>query len=262
MSAITNLGVEPKSGGLKIVKFYVFDGEDEDKWNEYSIKMLAFAETKGWMEGLTDENTSDEKKKKAKSYPTMSLAGKAFKFLIRSKNPKDIWEALVEEFAPTEEDDRYELEEKFKRCTMVDDYSNPTDWFDRIDEIKLQIRMNLPEEVYSEVITLFKDYANISLKEMKQKIKQFHRRLKGSDKIKESKEDSVMQLNNHENKNQSSNRNKQFKGKCHNWGELGIRPSECPYQICHLYDKIPQLDVFIPYLVVYQHNLQRQSIYC
>ena len=100
MSAITNIGAGFKSGGLESVKYYVFDGEDEDKWNEYSIKTLAFAETKGWMEGLTDENASDEKKKKAKSYLTMSLTGKAFKFLNRSKNTKDIWEALEEEFAP------------------------------------------------------------------------------------------------------------------------------------------------------------------
>ena len=114
MSAITNIGAGSKSGGVKSVKYYVFDGEDEDKWNEFSIKTLAFAETKGWMEGLTDKIALDEKKKKAKSYLTMSLTGKVFKFLNQSKNPKDIWEALEEEFAPTEEDNRYELEEEFK----------------------------------------------------------------------------------------------------------------------------------------------------
>ena len=67
------------------------------------------------MEGLTDENALEEKKKKAKSYLTMSLPGKAFKFLNQSKNSKDIWEALEEEFTPTEGDDRYELEEELKR---------------------------------------------------------------------------------------------------------------------------------------------------
>ena len=86
--------------------------------------------------------------------------------------------------------DRYKLEEEFKRCTMEDDYPNPADWFNRIDEInmklsnidsgkyitskddiKLQIRMNLPEEIYSEVISRFKDYANMSLKEVKTEIK-------------------------------------------------------------------------------------------
>ena len=73
---------------------------------------------------------------------------------------------------------------------MEEDYSNLTDWFNHLDEIntklnnidggkyiknedyiKIQIRMNLPEEVYSEMITLFKDYANMSLKEMKKEIK-------------------------------------------------------------------------------------------
>ena len=33
MSVITNLGAGPKSGGLESVKYYVFDGENEDKWN-------------------------------------------------------------------------------------------------------------------------------------------------------------------------------------------------------------------------------------
>ena len=69
---------------------------------------------------------------------------------------------------------------------MEDKYSNPTDWVNHLDEIntkfcniddgkyiksedviKLHIRVNLLEEVYSEVITLFKDYANMSLEEVK-----------------------------------------------------------------------------------------------
>ena len=49
MSTITGAGL--KSGGLESVKYYIFDREDKDKSNENSIKMLAFAETKGWMEG-------------------------------------------------------------------------------------------------------------------------------------------------------------------------------------------------------------------
>ena len=80
---------------------------------------------------------------------------------------------------------------------MEDNYSNLTDWFNRFykinvklskidsgkymkseDNIKLQIRMNLPKEEYSEVITSFKDYSNMSLKEVKKEIKQFHCRLK------------------------------------------------------------------------------------
>ena len=81
MSVITNQGAGSKAEGLESVKYYVFHGEDKDKWNEYSIKTLAIAETKGWMKRLTDENALDENKKKTKNYLTMSLIGLAFKFL-------------------------------------------------------------------------------------------------------------------------------------------------------------------------------------
>ena len=47
MSADTNQRTSLKSGGLESAKYYVFNGEDEDKWNEYSIKTLTCAETKG-----------------------------------------------------------------------------------------------------------------------------------------------------------------------------------------------------------------------
>ena len=185
ISVDTNQGTNSKSGGLESVKYYVFNGEDEDKWNEYCIKTLAFAETKGWVEGLTNENASEDMKKKVKSYLTMSLTGKVFKFLDRSREPKDVRDALEEELSQTEDEDRYELEEEFKQCKMVDQYGNPTDWFNQLDEIntkignikggkytkteddiKLQIRMNLLENVYSEVITLFKNYSTMTLKEV------------------------------------------------------------------------------------------------
>ena len=87
MSAITNQAVGSKAGRVESFKYYVFDGEDEDKWNEYNIKTLESAETNGWIEGLTDRNASDKKKKKAKSYLTISLTGKAFKFLNQLMNP-------------------------------------------------------------------------------------------------------------------------------------------------------------------------------
>ena len=119
-----------------------------------------------------DEITSDDMKRKAKSYCTISFTGKGFKFLNRSREPKDIWDALEEEFAPTEEKDCHELEEEFKQCKMVDQFGNSADWFNQFNEtnkridnieggkytktdndIKLQICMNFPKNVYSEVVT-------------------------------------------------------------------------------------------------------------
>ena len=55
------------------------------------------------------------------------------------KNPKDIWEALEEEFAPTEEDDRYTEEDDIKQWMIEENYSNPTDWFNCIDEVNTKI---------------------------------------------------------------------------------------------------------------------------
>ena len=166
------------------MKYYVFHRVDSNKWNEQSMKTLAFAETKRWVGGLTDSTTTENKKKKAKSYPMMLLSEKAFKLLNRSMNLKDIWKALEEQYASTEEDDWYELEKNFKRCIMKIFYGNPTDWFNQLDEInsklsnidggkymkiedniKLQIRMNLPDEVNRSVIISFTDYTNMSLKQ-------------------------------------------------------------------------------------------------
>ena len=86
--------------------------------------------------------------------------------------------------------------------------------------------MNLTEEVYSEVISSFEDYANMSLKEEIKEIEQFHCQLKRNDKIKESKEESIMQVNNKEYKGENK-WNRQFKGKCYSCGEPRHQALEC-----------------------------------
>ena len=54
--------------------------------------------------------------------------------------------------------------------------------------------MNLPENIYSEVISSFKNYSTMTLKELKKEIKQFYRRMKRTDKIKEVKSESIIQV--------------------------------------------------------------------
>ena len=125
MTEITSSSSKNKLGGLESVKFYVFDGENEERWHEYNIKILAFAEAKGWKEGLTKEEASDEDKKSANHYLTMSLTRKAFRFISHSKKANEIWKALNEKYAPTEEKDRYELEQEFKQYTMEDPHGSP-----------------------------------------------------------------------------------------------------------------------------------------
>ena len=53
------------------------------------------------------------------------------------------------------------------------------------EEIKLHIRMNLPEEIYSEVITSFRDYSTMTLRQVKKDIRSFYRRMKRAEKIKD-----------------------------------------------------------------------------
>lgn len=190
----------------------------------------------------------------------MSLTGKAFRFISRSKEAYEVWNALMDEFAPTEAEDRYELEEEFKQCIMEDAHGNPTDWFNKLDEInsrfsniedgkfqkdendiKLHIRMNLPEDLYSEVITSFKDYSSMSLRQVKKDIKSYHRRLKRADKIKESKVNKIIQVeirdtnqnygqrkNNYSQRNNNSKWSRPFKGNCHYCGEQGHKAINCP----------------------------------
>ena len=132
---------------------------------------------------------------------------------------------------------------------MVDQYGNPTDWFNQLDKIntrignikrgkytktddniKLQVRMNLPESLHSKVITSFKKYSTMILKEVKKEIKQFYCRMKRTDKIKDVKSESIMQVKkmNQNINNRTSKWNHRFKGKCFHCREPGHKASEYP----------------------------------
>ena len=90
--------------------------------------------------------------------------------------------------------------------------------------------MNFPENVYSKVIMSFKNYLSMILTEVKKEIKQFHFRMKRTDKIKEMKTKSIMlakRMKQH-NTNRRLKDNNLFKGKCNNCGELGHKASKCP----------------------------------
>ena len=67
-----------KLGGLESIKYYVFDGENKERWHKYYIKTSAFADVKRWREGLTKDDASKEHQTNVKNYLTMSLTGKAF----------------------------------------------------------------------------------------------------------------------------------------------------------------------------------------
>ena len=90
--------------------------------------------------------------------------------------------------------------------------------------------MNLPEDLYGEVITSFKDYSSMSLRQVKKNIRSFCRRLKRADKIKEVNSDKIMQVQVTDQKKRTfkPRGRKAFKGICHYCGEEGHKAIDCP----------------------------------
>ena len=83
MSVVTSSSSGAKSGGLESVKYYVFDGENEEGWHEYCIKTLAFADAKGWSEGLTKDDAAKEHHTSAKIISPCRLLARRFDSLIK-----------------------------------------------------------------------------------------------------------------------------------------------------------------------------------
>ena len=91
-----------------------FDGEDETKWEAWSLKTLAYAQKKGHAEAFTktfefgsDESkwTEAEKAHKVKmqaawSQLALCVLGHALKSVMRVKSmdPKEAWDRLREEY--------------------------------------------------------------------------------------------------------------------------------------------------------------------
>ena len=249
MSVVMSRSSGAKLGGLESIKYYVFNGENKERWHKYYIKTLAFAEVKGWREGLTKDDASKEHQTNAKNYLIMSLTGKAFRFINQVMKANEIWEALKDEYSPTKEEYCYKLEQQFKQYVMENQHANPTDRFNMLDEInarfsntkdsknqksdedlKLHIRMHLPEDLYSEVNTSFKDYSSMSLHQVKKDIRSFYRRLKRDDKIKEVNSNKIMQVEVTDQKKRSFKPRwrKPFKGICHYCGEQKHKAIDCP----------------------------------
>ena len=106
---------------MKTVKIISFAG-DEGSWREWSKKVLAFAEVKGWKLAVTDENNAkctENMRKEALNFLMMSLTGKAFAFIENSKSAQTTWEELCEEHEPSEESDLFEIEKQFSDCKFA-----------------------------------------------------------------------------------------------------------------------------------------------
>ena len=216
--------------GPTSVKMIAFSGKERE-WREWSKKVIAFGTMKGWVSAILGENKATAKQKSdAMSFLTMSLTGKAFAFVEDATDPHVVWCELNDEFEPCEEVDIYDLQEEFTRCKLKSNRENPTMWFKRLDhlndrlrkvdpkyvkdddQVKIHIRVHLPETEYSELITSTRDdLKRMSSKEFKNKIKSHWRRLTRNESSNEQGEsensEKVLQAaSSNENKDERSNK--------------------------------------------------------
>ena len=234
-----------KETGLASVKVIPFSGKDEE-WREWSKKVLAFATVKGWQKALfstssQDKEVTDQMMVSALNFLTMSLTDQAFAFVENAPNAAQVWDELNEEFEPCEDTDVYELQEEFTRCKLLHTRENPTLWFKRLehlnqrlrkidpkykkndDDVKIHVRVNLPEGLYSELITKTRDeLKTMSVKDFKKQIKSHWRRFTRNDEEQEKTEQAERVLkttdSNKDRTGRKFTKTRQLKGICRRCG--------------------------------------------
>ena len=78
---------------LETVKIIKYSGKPK-AWREWKAKVLAYSEKMGWKEALLNDDVSvtDEQKKNALNFLTMSLCGEAFDVVEHAESPKEAWD--------------------------------------------------------------------------------------------------------------------------------------------------------------------------
>ena len=180
-------------------KIILYSGEKEEECDEWIMKSLAIARSKGWYEATETGFVADDDAKKkidamGVTYFTLACTSNAFRVIKNQKTAIDMIAALEERYEETEEDDHINLLEVYTSSKMTNTAENPEDWMLKIEdinermagvdngykkadaEIKIKILAGLPEE-YSEVVTSEKrDLAGRSLKQVKRSIIDFCKR--------------------------------------------------------------------------------------
>ena len=224
---------------LETVKVIRFAGRQKS-WREWKAKVLAYAEKMDWKDALTEENASDKQKGDALAFLTMSLCGEAFDFVEHAETPKEAWEELLEEYAPSSNEDAYSVAESFSKCKLFYPTENPVKWFKRLqhlnqvlgeinkkkkktnEDLKLHVKINLPKEVYSELLTTMRnDFETMTWRDLKKQVK-VHWRDQKKEEEKEEKDEKNFVFNT------KRNFSKKFKGRCRKCGAYGHKAAQCP----------------------------------
>ena len=241
--------MEDKDSKLESVKLIKYAGR-ADRWREWSKKVIAYAKTKNFNLALTnysDPKVTEKMKNDALNFLTMSLSGEAFSFVENADNSGDVWTELMEEYAPSDDNQIFDLQEEFLKCNLVSDDENPMFWFKRLeyfnsrlraidskyiksdDDLKIHVKSNLPSSIYSElIVAVRKDFKDMLWKDFKTEVRQHWRQWKRIEG-KESKENIMM--TNHDSGSKKFRKpwkNKQFKGRCRSCGKYGHKAADCP----------------------------------
>jgi hypothetical protein len=140
-----------------------FDGEDKTKWESWNFKMLAYAQKRGYeaayttvLEFASDDETkwTDAEKankvlmKAAWSQLALCVLGHALKIVtrVKSKNPKEAWDRLKEEFKPAEIDNVVDLQRDIGELAFPETKKNPVEWIEDLEAINE--RIGLIEDKY------------------------------------------------------------------------------------------------------------------
>ena len=231
-------------------RVFKFDG-DETKWLQWSMKTMTLAKARGFHLTYTTKMspcsdtlyattaTAEQKKiyeanDKAFQLLVLSCVDSAFGFICnaRTKDLKDgdaflAWNNLCERYAPQETTDLVQLSTDYELCTM--ESNDPDTWFNKLDtlrnrmtqinpkyekedgEVIAHILRKLPSE-YSDVVTAVEGMSSMTLRDIKTKIRAFHKR-----KIVGNKSAGELAMY----------AGGKFKGDCRNCGKQGHKASEC-----------------------------------
>jgi len=134
-------------------EYVKFDGNDQKKFREWTIKMKAIGARKGWVKALTedlkiDRKSGDDADKKAVvmndlayHHLVMSCTDKAFFYVQAAQdadengNARQAWKELCRRYEDVSENDLITLTTEFNTCKMKNPTEDPTLWYAELEHI-------------------------------------------------------------------------------------------------------------------------------
>ena len=203
----------------------------------------------------TDKKAIQLKKKNqlAWSLLTICIQDKSTFGLMNSAKPegyteghaRSAWLAIETRFKPKSDANKYELENKFHHCALINENKSPDDWFADFEEIRTQLRIdfqidikdekmvshivyNMKPRMYQNTLEIIKRELNnsvvIKLESLKKDMRQiFNQNSNKTSYLKEKKETVLVAMN----VASAKKFPKKFKGDCRICGVKGHKAGDC-----------------------------------